>query len=279
MAHYRRREMNHPSLLIASPIRYRPECPEVLPAFFDAVKALEWDGSGSVDYYFALHLAGELGIEDQDGMLEFMVGYGAPTGAECEGLGLGGRPDSRLMCGPRHDGEVQENLAYLRNRILRRWSESGADLLLMVDSDVILHPTAAKRMHQELQARGPLATVSLQLNNCPFEGGEPASNASYLHPITGRWEPVSWVESNGCIEVDRSGACTLYPRQALCGRFYWSPGYREEHQFYFDLLKANGFRHWLVQDASLVDHRMKREPSLQAALAKVVEMRGREGDQ
>ena len=264
-----------PSVLIASPIRYRPECPEVLEAFLEAFQALEWHGERA--YWFALHdspseqFVGCLRLQERFGDCATCGTYTIPTDS-----------DSRLFGGPRQSGETQENIAFLRNKIFRRFQDSGADLLLMVDSDVVLHPKALVRMAEVMTEvmTEELCTVSLQINNCPFEGGDPAGNAEWCRvPGPSRDNKVPYATDGSVIEVDRSGACTLYPRQALARRFHWDPRYREEHQSLFDELKEIGFRHYLLRYPLLADHRMKREPSLWEAHRKLVErMKGERGE-
>lgn len=265
-----------PTVLIASPIRYRPECPEVLGEFLVAVERQDYDWGMRRAFFvvqgghpYAIRPTYEAG-DPVELLRHDLVDWSDFSSATFEVVSVPCHADSRALGGPRTTGETQENLAYLRNRILRRFAESDAELLLMIDSDVILRHDALRRMVNGMQRRasdcgGPV-TLSLQINNQPFEGSPPVTNAEEFDADGSDPSvliPTPWSEGvpmGEFREVARSGACTLYPREALARRFYWDPRYREEHQAYFDELRAIGFRHWLLQAPELVEHRMKREP-------------------
>ncbi len=275
--------MTLPSVLIASPIRYRPDCPEVLPAFLESIKGLRY--RGDVSMHLVIHQAHDrydgFGLDPVTRVLSAVAMSPQDVDAwSIECCNLRASPDSRHLGGPRTTGETQENLAYLRNRILRKFQESKADLLLMVDSDVILAPNALDEMvssYESIDARNtwrphPVGcTITLQIDNRVVEDGASVSNAQVLEQSTdgivlGVWVPVPFSMQRTFREIDRGGACTLYPREVLTRRFRWDPRYNEEHQAFFDDLREIGFRHWFLQDPSLVEHRMKREPSRSEAI-------------
>lgn len=277
-------------VLIASPIRYRPECPEVLGEFLDGLAGLDWPRD-RVRFWFIVQTD-----DDHQPVAEL-----ERRGYDFTAVTMLASPDSRLISGPRRTTETQLNLAYLRSRIFHYWEhETDADLCLMVDSDVVLAPGALKRMVDEIwspcdhddcdlynacgrcgfdccecergqgtqrcKSRGKIAcaTVSLQLNNCPLEDGDPAANAKLSD---GSRAP--YATDGSVIEVARSGACTLYPRAAARCRFTFDPTrHHEEHEGLFDRLREKGFWHYLIRDPKLADHRMKREPDAITALRK-----------
>lgn len=250
--------------MIASPVRYRPECPEVLPAFLEAVRVQDYQGQ-RVCYALVQEESDDWEGYDGPSVPVF------PTPWDVDRLYLPAPADSRILGGPRSTGETQQNLAYLRNRILREFDESGTDLLLMVDSDVILAPHALIDLVAGYQmltdAKPPTVcagaaglTLSLQIDNRVFEDAQPTTNAQEQDE-DGKWVPVPWSQERRFREVGRSGACTIYPRSVLARRFRWDPRYTEEHQGFFDDLRGLGCRHWLLQDPALVEHRMQREPS------------------
>lgn len=260
-----------PAVLISSPVRYRPECPEVLAAFFEGIEGLDYAGP----------MSRWLILQDDVGR-PFKV----PSSWDVCRVDLQAAPDSRYLGGPRSTGETQENLAYLRNRILRRFEASKAAALLMVDSDVVLRPEALTRMVEAFRqlASDPKAsagpgslTLSLQIDNRVFDDDPPAANAEqpmfrpgeflpYPPGPINRFERVPYRADGSVTEVWRSGAVTLYPRAALARRFRWDPRYNEEHQGYFDDLRELGFRHYLLQDPSLSTHLMVRQPGHREAL-------------
>ena len=126
---------------------------------------------------------------------------------------------------------------------------------------------------REAAALKSLQTASLQILNTPWEGGPPTGNALIRHEdpdhVRHGWASVPWAEDGSVVEVDRCGACTLYPREVLRFRFHWQPGFDEEHQSLFDQCKATGWRHYLIRDPKLADHRMKRDPSIEDAMARL----------
>lgn len=252
---------SRPSVLICSPIRYRPECPEVLPVFLDALGGLEF--LGEQRHFFIIQ------DDDEPGSDEIVAMLDARPRHDFSRITMTARPDSRLLTGPRRTGETQLNLAYLRSRLFHHWEHATeSDYCLMVDSDVVLAPQALARMLSVMAALGPLATVTLQLNNTPFADGEPAGNAMELLP-TG-WSRAPYATDGSVIEVARAGACTLYPRPASRYRFTFDPTkHNEEHQGLFDRLREDGFRHYLIRDPTLADHRMVR-PAWRDARAQVV---------
>jgi len=267
--------MTLPRVLIAATVRYRPDAPEVLPAFLDALAALDWPAERR-DFLFIVQADQTMGETR-----EALTGWHREHGGEYRVVDLMASADTRKLGGPRSTGETQENLAFLRNKILRRFQESDADLLLMVDSDVVLAPAALRRMVAELQERmedGP-ATVTAQIDNRVAEDDEPASNGQQIVTTGPHWHqaPAEYATDGSVIEVARAGACTLYPKSVLVRRFRWDPRYNEEHQALFDDLRELGFRHYLIREPSLADHRMKRarplREQLDAAVAKRDEAR------
>ncbi|MEK9726456.1 MAG: hypothetical protein VW405_23640, partial [Rhodospirillaceae bacterium] len=180
-------------------------------------------------------------------------------------------PDNRLMGGPRTTGHTTMRLAFLRNLILERFQESDCDLLLMPDSDVILAPGALRAMADEYRNASAAAqwnmplTVTLQLDNRLAVDDAPASNGQVLvkrpQPVGLDYAPAPYATDGSVIEVARAGACTLYPRSVLERRFRWDPRYQEEHQALFDDLRELGFRHYLIRDPNLCEHRRRRIPS------------------
>jgi hypothetical protein len=251
-----------PRVMVASPMRYRPECPEVLGAFLAGVKAQEYAGELE---QFAV-------VQEESTNWEGYDGPSIPSLSrpwEVERLFLPAPLDSRYLGGPRTTGETQENIAYLRNRILRRFGESTAALLFMVDSDIVLNPGAVNRMVEvwrmlAASARpscgGENITLSLQIDNRLHEDDQPVTNARWQDPETGRLVAVPWEAGlREVVEVVYTGACTLMGRAALCRRFGWDPRYNEEHQRWMDDLRAEGFRHWFLREPQWADHRLKRE--------------------
>jgi hypothetical protein len=274
-----------PKVLIASPIRYRPDCPEVLPAFLDALAALDWPEE-RVEFCMVVH-------DPDDGSSDWRDVH-----QECERLGyladvsrvfvIGSTADTRTLGGPRTTGETLENLAFLRNKILRRFQESDADLLLMVDSDVVLAPGALRAMFEAMAWHSesrPLrasnrgtdsfqvqigdgsthdpCTVTAQIDNRLAIDHPPASNGQTCENVneTLHYLPAPYAIDGTVIEVARAGACTLYPRSVLARRFRWDPRYTEEHQALFDDLRELGFRHYLIRAPELAEHRRDRWPS------------------
>lgn len=247
---------DNPSVLVASPIRFRPDNPEVLPAFLDAVAALDWPEDRR-EFWFAVQgYAEQMRLDLEKWLVPFRWAYYQIPAPE----------DSREIGGPRSSGETQENIALLRNKIFRRFMDSEADLCLMVDSDIVLAPEALAVMAQQLELHAAMSgddirdlkvTVTCQIDNRIGAEESPAGNAQ-VRNTRGGWSRAPWSDDCDVIEVHRAGACTLYTRAALCRRFYVDYRYPEEHQWLFDELTDLGFLHMLIRDPGLADHRMKR---------------------
>lgn len=269
-----------PSVFITGPVRARPEGHQALEAFVSGLLAQDY--AGPIEFGFVHHQA-KFGQEADDQVAEILwrLSERDDTRVDVQALVIPAPPDSRKLGGARHSGEIQEILAFLRNRCLQAFRASGADLCLMVDSDIELAPNALSRAVEEMQTR-ELCTVSLQIDNRIAEDHIPAPNAmhdcrrgtgnSNVNPFALRRS--SWAEDGSVIEVAQSGACTLYPRGALGYRFRWDHRrHTEEHQGLFDDMREAGCRHWLLRDPSLATHHMRRDPPLAVQRREIQEAR------
>lgn len=200
-----------------------------------------------------------------------------PIGVTASYFFLNGTPDSREIGGPRSTGETQENIAFLRNKCFREWDRSRHSWCFMVDSDVVLAPNALNvalfTLTSLMERHDAPCTLSLQIDNRVTEDHAPATNA-----MDDRGRPIPWADDGRLTEVARSGAVTLYPRRALGFRFGWAPGYNEEHQSMLDQMRSAGWRHYLLQDPRLTDHRMRRLRSGFEILRENREARERKGN-
>lgn len=206
----------------------------------------------------------------------------APFGrwAAHEIMHLFGPKDSRTLGGPRTTGWTQMLLAFMRSWLFQRWADESNpwELMLQIDSDVALHEQAingAVAHWQALaEAYGPRVTLSLQIDNRVAEDDPPVPNAmtwkdahgSDQNPLdptrTSSMRLAPWGDAGDLLEVQRSGAVTIYPRAALHFRPTWEPLYREEHQKMFDEMAEHGWRHFLWRAPTMTDHRMPRMKSL-----------------
>lgn len=244
--------MTMPSVLIGAPVAYRSECPDVLVDWASALAAQDYDGERQ--HYVVLNGAdAELAWRD-------LGEFDTRTLFELVDLGWLTPSDSRALGGPRSTGATQMRLAFLRNMILEWFALSDAAYLLMVDSDVVLAPTALRVMVEAIKQLGAPATLSVQIDNRNAEDDPPRANAKAWSE-DGSLVVAPWQHTPGIYPVARSGACSLYTRSALHRRCRWDPRYDEEHEGWYDDLTEMGFRHWLLVAPGLADHRMQREAS------------------
>lgn len=212
-------------------------------------------------FYFTVHWRGASAErEDVDALAQLVPDVlGQRSGDAVDLFMLPQPPDSREIGGARHAGAVQENLAYLRNRVFGYWQREVPEArhLLMVDSDILLRPRAMSRMLDYARTLSGRYTVSLQVDNAVTDTQPPQSNATAYFDGRGRAVRVPWVAAGEPVVVQRAGGCTLYPRAALAERFGYRHGFDlDEQDSLFDALRdVHDFRHHLLREPDLAEHR------------------------
>lgn len=260
--------------LAASPVRHRPDNPTLFWDFWAGIQA-----QGPTHTYLAVHEAGQ----DQDFLVELQL-----RDVPHDRFGIPASRDLRTKPGPRCTGETMENLAFLRNKLLRRFQQlESCKYLLMVDSDIVLAPGALDHLVATAEREG-LDSLTALIDTNHHASDSPMANAmlrgnsvrGFLGPRAGDWVrwspevaallPSSYRRGPNLHYVHRAGACTLFSRRVLELRFHWDPRFGDEQDWLFiEMGQRYGHTcHWLDTTPGLADHRRTFAPTLQAELEK-----------
>jgi hypothetical protein len=211
-------------VMIASPVRNRAW---VLPEFLAALDRLEFP-QDRLSFYF-------LANDCADASPQILRSWAAERPRAVVEEVNTGVPGWNRYRWPHYD---YGNLAFLRNRILKRFLESACTHLFSVDSDVIVPPHALARL---LAADRPV--VAGVISNFPGLPVEDSPAHNFLFLVDGHYRHQRHVPE-GLFEVDLTGAVVLIRRDVVEAGVRYEGHPSGEDAGFCEQAKARGFRLW-----------------------------------
>lgn len=210
-------------VLVGSPVFQKPE---ILEAFLNSLKALDYDGT--IDYMFVDDNADE---KSKNLLAEFQR-KGSST------FIIQGTENTAYVCDDEShhwDDNLMFKVANYKNTIIRHAIDNGYDELFFVDSDLILHPDLI--LHLKSRQKEVVSEIfwSIWHEGLPLEPNVWLFDEYDLVPkdlgekltieeeAVRREEFIEKLKRPGIYEVGGLGACTLINRTALLKGVNFSP--------------------------------------------------------
>lgn len=179
-------------ILIGSPVR---QTPDIFELYLQSLDGLDTSGL-EIGRLFVLHNSPELVklLRPSDGFAEHQSG----------------EPDVRDDVSHQWKGENIRQVGAMRNYLLEYTLREGYDALLMVDSDLILHP---KTLQSLVAARKDIVAEVFWTS---WKPGEPPMPNAWQFDSYGFYEgDLERWKRRGLFQVGMAGACTLIHRNAI----------------------------------------------------------------